>query len=110
MGVESIRNEQKEDRTRVHNQVVYFGTKVRRHRGTGHQGKHAGWHLPRWEYLPPGVLRAFPGDSGRPRLQQGPPVTANASRRLHADARLRSEEHTSELQSLRHLVCRLLLE
>src|SRR5258705_4232187 len=25
-------------------------------------------------------------------------------------ARLRSEEHTSELQSLRHLVCRLLLE
>src|SRR5262245_64003725 len=28
---------------------------------------------------------------------------------LRADARLRSEEHTSELQSLRHLVCRLLL-
>src|SRR5436853_3886317 len=26
------------------------------------------------------------------------------------DARRRSEEHTSELQSLRHLVCRLLLE
>src|SRR5947199_10689065 len=26
------------------------------------------------------------------------------------DARVRSEEHTSELQSLRHLVCRLLLE
>src|SRR5258705_1834070 len=25
-------------------------------------------------------------------------------------ARLRSEEHTSELQSLRHLVCRLLLD
>src|SRR5437899_5097958 len=34
-------------------------------------------------------------------------------RRLEADdgpERLRSEEHTSELQSLRHLVCRLLLE
>src|SRR5262245_64540349 len=30
--------------------------------------------------------------------------------RLHLDARPRSEEHTSELQSLRHLVCRLLLE
>src|SRR5437899_9022468 len=29
--------------------------------------------------------------------------------RTHADPR-RSEEHTSELQSLRHLVCRLLLE
>src|SRR5437899_7896700 len=27
-----------------------------------------------------------------------------------ADAVIRSEEHTSELQSLRHLVCRLLLE
>src|SRR5471030_3478850 len=27
-----------------------------------------------------------------------------------AEARARSEEHTSELQSLRHLVCRLLLE
>src|SRR5947199_5094813 len=26
------------------------------------------------------------------------------------DLRIRSEEHTSELQSLRHLVCRLLLE
>src|SRR5258705_1097269 len=30
-------------------------------------------------------------------------------RRSHQSA-LRSEEHTSELQSLRHLVCRLLLE
>src|SRR6201999_4660941 len=28
----------------------------------------------------------------------------------HGDAAFRSEEHTSELQSLRHLVCRLLLE
>src|SRR5205814_9905921 len=36
-----------------------------------------------------------------------------ASMGLHHDdqyKRLRSEEHTSELQSLRHLVCRLLLE
>src|SRR5262245_32822749 len=29
---------------------------------------------------------------------------------LPEDRRLRSEEHTSELQSLRHIVCRLLLE
>src|SRR5262245_64930368 len=29
---------------------------------------------------------------------------------LRGSLRLRSEEHTSELQSLRHLVCRLLLE
>src|SRR5262245_63089819 len=28
----------------------------------------------------------------------------------HATSSARSEEHTSELQSLRHLVCRLLLE
>src|ERR1039458_1936124 len=33
----------------------------------------------------------------------------NAARRPGADC-TRSEEHTSELQSLRHLVCRLLLE
>src|SRR5262245_62518957 len=33
---------------------------------------------------------------------------ADALERLHVG--LRSEEHTSELQSLRHLVCRLLLE
>src|SRR5205814_10519295 len=32
------------------------------------------------------------------------------TRALAAVGRFRSEEHTSELQSLRHLVCRLLLE
>src|SRR5437899_9166154 len=31
-------------------------------------------------------------------------------RESHTSFRPRSEEHTSELQSLRHLVCRLLLE
>src|SRR5439155_20377218 len=31
-------------------------------------------------------------------------------RRFHLSAHLRSEEHTSELQSRGHLVCRLLLE
>src|SRR5262245_63222394 len=50
----------------------------------------------------------------------GPPVTvtARAEPRGRGEGRLvlevrdhgRSEEHTSELQSLRHLVCRLLLE
>src|SRR5262245_65673323 len=39
-----------------------------------------------------------------PRSGCGPALRAAASRRS------RSEEHTSELQSLRHLVCRLLLE
>src|SRR5262245_64802319 len=33
-----------------------------------------------------------------------------ASLRMTLHGRQRSEEHTSELQSLRHLVCRLLLE
>src|SRR5262245_62307628 len=33
-----------------------------------------------------------------------------SSRSTSSRARVRSEEHTSELQSLRHLVCRLLLE
>src|SRR5437899_5690843 len=35
---------------------------------------------------------------------------AAAARQRRARHRARSEEHTSELQSLRHLVCRLLLE
>src|ERR1039458_10807046 len=40
-----------------------------------------------------------------------PPTTVPAaSSRSWAAPRARSEEHTSELQSLRHLVCRLLLE
>src|SRR5438045_6761767 len=37
-------------------------------------------------------------------------VGAGVGRRALAGRRVRSEEHTSELQSLRHLVCRLLLE
>src|SRR5437899_9403662 len=39
------------------------------------------------------------------------PRSAGARDRIAGpDPHLRSEEHTSELQSLRHLVCRLLLE
>src|SRR5262245_63361796 len=37
----------------------------------------------------------------------GPPLAADSYLSIGA---IRSEEHTSELQSLRHLVCRLLLE
>src|SRR5262245_64535586 len=44
------------------------------------------------------------GGSGRPRPSRSPPRPAREARAP------RSEEHTSELQSLRHLVCRLLLE
>src|SRR5258705_603326 len=53
------------------------------------------------------ALRRSPGHS--PARHAGSAVETAArpaSRRL----RTRSEEHTSELQSLRHLVCRLLLE
>src|SRR3712207_7824022 len=49
-----------------------------------------------------------------PPLQPAPAAAAGAravgSDRHAADARHRSEEHTSELQSRQYLVCRLLLE
>src|SRR5262245_62783113 len=38
------------------------------------------------------------------------PSHRRLQREPHLVAAVRSEEHTSELQSLRHLVCRLLLE
>src|SRR5437899_8765891 len=44
-----------------------------------------------------------------PRSARVPRVPARG-RALGGDEAWRSEEHTSELQSLRHLVCRLLLE
>src|SRR5262249_60440538 len=40
----------------------------------------------------------------------GPPRTARRRARLRQPWQRRSEEHTSELQSLTNLVCRLLLE
>src|SRR5262245_65187489 len=47
----------------------------------------------------------------RPRLSaDGARRLARVERVLAAALAERSEEHTSELQSLRHLVCRLLLE
>src|SRR5262245_64423967 len=52
----------------------------------------------------------------RSRCARSPTPTARRrgrstrSRRTCATRTARSEEHTSELQSLRHLVCRLLLE
>src|SRR5947199_9102376 len=53
-------------------------------------------HGLRHSLLPPGV----PARQPHPRLER-PGLSG---------MRLRSEEHTSELQSLRHIVCRLLLE
>src|SRR5258705_2150072 len=46
----------------------------------------------------------------RPETDEGDVVTPIAKRRRERARSGRSEEHTSELQSLRHLVCRLLLE
>src|SRR5258705_7675014 len=53
------------------------------------------------------TLRAG-AERGHPGLRRDCPDGDERARR-HA-AQDRSEEHTSELQSLRHLVCRLLLE
>src|SRR5207253_9227002 len=54
------------------------------------------------------LFRSQRGDSGRPRGRdpgRGRPRRTGVGRH-----RVRSEEHTSELQSRGHLVCRLLLE
>src|SRR5262245_64414705 len=55
-----------------------------------------------------------PPPSRHPRIADGtavpPEALAPAFGRLPEARYPRSEEHTSELQSLRHLVCRLLLE
>src|SRR3712207_6888605 len=68
----------------------------------------------------PGGRRVLPGDIElrvRPRCPDLPvhrPAVLGADRartaRAVAARRLRSEEHTSELQSRQYLVCRLLLE
>src|SRR5947199_780530 len=47
----------------------------------------------------------------RATIRSGSPGTAAAQAKTPSSGKApRSEEHTSELQSLRHLVCRLLLE
>src|SRR5437899_9426596 len=55
-----------------------------------------------------------PWRARRPAARNRPPPARPADRGAPPDRRClwrrRSEEHTSELQSLRHLVCRLLLE
>src|SRR3989442_10960886 len=55
----------------------------------------------------------FRSDSEGAHIRRSSVCTARATRRSHRGAparRCRSEEHTSELQSRPHLVCRLLLE
>src|SRR5687767_15636288 len=59
---------------------------------------------------------ASPASAARPharataRAATHPASSATASTQRSAPTRRRSEEHTSELQSLAYLVCRLLLE
>src|SRR5260370_23206682 len=52
----------------------------------------------------------FRSDSSRAPRGEGPQGAMRAARQGPAPIRLRSEEHTSELQSHLNLVCRLLLE
>src|SRR2546429_3528108 len=47
---------------------------------------------------------------GAPEGSQGNRITPGSTKRYQCRAIMRSEEHTSELQSRLHLVCRLLLE
>src|SRR5947199_2203498 len=49
------------------------------------------------------------GDDGRNLIERHVTLRLGVIN-LHGELHFRSEEHTSELQSLRHLVCRLLLE
>src|SRR5947199_7556854 len=55
-------------------------------------------------------LPPAPPASAPPRAPRGPGPCRTTTPPSTAGSPERSEEHTSELQSLRHLVCRLLLE
>src|SRR5258705_5792059 len=59
----------------------------------------------------PRAISVNTGPNDVARFLAGMPLPENSSLApLTRDPAWRSEEHTSELQSLRHLVCRLLLE
>src|SRR2546422_7939027 len=59
---------------------------------------------------PPGRWHLFRSGTGQNGSRPGYSETAGLLTRRVAMGRKRSEEHTSELQSRLHLVCRLLLE
>src|SRR5262245_63298857 len=63
--------------------------------------------VPRLDLLPP-AERTEMCFAGRSNVGKSSLINGLAGRTLARTSR--SEEHTSELQSLRHLVCRLLLE
>src|SRR2546422_3553039 len=64
----------------------------------------------RAELLVPGLDRVRPGRQAFDREATVGPRNGIERIGAHASVRVRSEEHTSELQSRLHLVCRLLLE
>src|SRR5438045_9689847 len=90
---------------------------------------HVFYYVSLYSYVPPRALHSFPtrrlpisacGSIGLqpiasdtafpPREKNAPPALPPKRLPVAIGPYERSEEHTSELQSLRHLVCRLLLE
>src|SRR2546429_3487756 len=79
---------------------------------------HADFYAVRaWQAKPPALLqRRHGGDAALPEMGRRPQHHCAAARSVlqgiveQIRGNLRSEEHTSELQSRLHLVCRLLLE
>src|ERR1035441_10512950 len=64
-----------------------------------------------WRWIPGQVMTVLRMRTyGSPECRVVFAVCANCDRGQRYCSPSRSEEHTSELQSLRHLVCRLLLE
>src|SRR5690348_17458720 len=59
---------------------------------------------------PRSAAPSYPETRTRVPQSPAPPATTRSSAAGNNSARARSEEHTSELQSPVHLVCRLLLE
>src|SRR2546422_4128787 len=70
-------------------------------RGPTGRAADSGWSEPPRGWRARALVGAGPAQARRP---------ARLSRRRHTAPVARSEEHTSELQSRLHLVCRLLLE
>src|SRR5262249_57175312 len=69
------------------------------------------WSSPRWSIPMTAPVEEIPRTSNPPSTLLLPNAeTVLTTRSLTASSALRSEEHTSELQSLTNLVCRLLLE
>src|SRR3712207_7966839 len=67
----------------------------------------SGLSKPRWRNVP---IPCTPKQADAPPTQAKAAITASSPMLSFENFGLRSEEHTSELQSRQYLVCRLLLE